>query len=102
MERAVQRVDLAGSHLSVRRPAPISGYIATYRACHANTRIALLELYVQLRRSCVRRYLEWHGVLLVLSIPCRGSPLCVKPLVVLMPRAYHVGVTTINVHLQMV
>jgi hypothetical protein len=50
---------------------------------------------VQLRRSFVRRYLEWCGVLLVLSIPCRGSPLCVNPLVVLMPRADHAGVTNL-------
>jgi hypothetical protein len=30
-----QRVDLAASHLSLRQPAPVAGYIATYRACHA-------------------------------------------------------------------
>jgi hypothetical protein len=33
---------------------------------------------------------EWRGVLLVLSIPCRRSPLCVNP-VVPVPRANHVG-----------
>jgi hypothetical protein len=41
-----QRVDLAGSHLNLRRPAPIAGCIATYRTCRANTRTALLELNV--------------------------------------------------------
>jgi hypothetical protein len=41
-----QRVDLPGSHLSLRRPAPVAGYIATYRTCRAYTRTALLELYV--------------------------------------------------------
>jgi hypothetical protein len=47
MGRAVQwsqRVDPAGSHLSLRRPAPIDGYIATSRTYHANNRTALLEL----------------------------------------------------------
>jgi hypothetical protein len=37
-------VDPAGSHLSLYRPAPIAGYIATYRTCRANTRTALLEV----------------------------------------------------------
>jgi hypothetical protein len=31
-----QRVDLADSHLSLCRPAPVAGYIATYRTCRAN------------------------------------------------------------------
>jgi hypothetical protein len=39
-----QRVDLAGSHLSVHRPAPIAGYIAASITYRANTRTALLEL----------------------------------------------------------
>jgi hypothetical protein len=41
-----QRVDLAGSRWSLRRPAPVAGYIETYRTCRANTRTALLELDV--------------------------------------------------------
>jgi hypothetical protein len=49
---------------------------------------------VQLR-SCVRRYLDWRDVLLVLSILSKGSPLCLNPLVVPMPRADHVGVTNL-------
>jgi hypothetical protein len=38
-----QRVDPACSHLSPHWPAPVPGYIATSRMCHAN---ALLEMYV--------------------------------------------------------
>jgi hypothetical protein len=38
-----QRVDLAGSHLSLHRPAPIAGYIVTYRTCRVSTLTALLE-----------------------------------------------------------
>jgi Na+-transporting NADH:ubiquinone oxidoreductase subunit NqrB len=41
-----QRVDPAGSHLSLRRPAPVAGFIATYRTCHVSTRTALIELNV--------------------------------------------------------
>jgi hypothetical protein len=41
-----QTVDLSRSHLSLRRPAPLTGYIATYRTCHANTRNALLQVNV--------------------------------------------------------
>jgi hypothetical protein len=33
-------------HLSFRRPAPVSGYIASSRTCRANTRTALLEMYM--------------------------------------------------------
>jgi hypothetical protein len=39
MGRAVQwsqRVDLAGFHSSLCRPAPVDDYITTYRMCHAN------------------------------------------------------------------
>jgi hypothetical protein len=39
-------VDLAGSHLSLRQPAPIAGYIVTYRTCRTNTRTAMLEMHV--------------------------------------------------------
>jgi hypothetical protein len=45
-DEAREGVDPAGSHLSLRRPAPVPGYIAAYRTCRANTRTALLELYV--------------------------------------------------------
>jgi hypothetical protein len=41
-----RRADPAGSHLRLCRPTPVAGYIATYRMYHANTRTALLELYV--------------------------------------------------------
>jgi hypothetical protein len=41
-----QRVHLAGSHLSLSRPAPIAGYVATCGTCRANTRTALLELSI--------------------------------------------------------
>jgi hypothetical protein len=32
--------------LTLRRPAPVAGYIATSRTCHANTRNSLLEMYL--------------------------------------------------------
>jgi hypothetical protein len=38
--------------------------------------------------------LDWHFMLLVLSILCRGSPLCVNSLVVLMPCVDHVAITS--------
>jgi hypothetical protein len=41
-----QRVHLAGTHLSLSRPAPVAGYIATSRMCRANAWTALLELNV--------------------------------------------------------
>jgi hypothetical protein len=44
LARWSQRVDLAGSHQSLRRPAPIAGYIAASRTYGVNTQTALLEL----------------------------------------------------------
>jgi hypothetical protein len=44
-DEAREWVDPTGSHC-LRRPAPIAGYIASYRTCRANTRTSLLELYV--------------------------------------------------------
>jgi hypothetical protein len=41
-----QRVDPSGYHLSLRRPAPIDGYSLTCRTCRANTRTALLGMYM--------------------------------------------------------
>jgi hypothetical protein len=54
-DEAREWVDPAGFHLSLRRPAPVPGYIATYRTCRSNTRNALLELYV-LTGPC---HLDW-------------------------------------------
>jgi hypothetical protein len=43
----IQRVSWSGWFpLSLRRPAPVASFIATYRTCRANTRTALLEMYV--------------------------------------------------------
>jgi hypothetical protein len=50
------RVDLAVSHLSLRWPAPIAGYIVTYRTCRVKTRTALLKLNVLTGPSWSRRY----------------------------------------------
>jgi hypothetical protein len=57
--RRSQRVNLTGSHLSLRRPAPIAGYIATYRTYHANTRTALLELNLLTGPSRLANCLTW-------------------------------------------
>jgi hypothetical protein len=54
-----QRVDPAGSHISLRRPAPIAGYIATYIMCRANTRTALLEMYVLTSPRHLVVWLDW-------------------------------------------
>jgi hypothetical protein len=40
------RVDLAGSHLSLRQPAPVAGCIVTCRTCRANMQTALVEMYM--------------------------------------------------------
>jgi hypothetical protein len=45
-DEAREWVDPAVIHLSLRRPTPVAGYIASYRTCHADTRTALLELNV--------------------------------------------------------
>jgi hypothetical protein len=62
-----QRVDLAGSHLSLFRPAPVAGYIATYRTCCKNTRTALLEMYVLTGPKHLDNWLDWTNLRRLLS-----------------------------------
>jgi hypothetical protein len=59
LDEAGEWVDPAGSHLSLSRPAPVAGYIVTYRTCCANTRTALLELYVLIGLRHLDNSLYW-------------------------------------------
>jgi hypothetical protein len=73
---SVKPDDLAGSHLSLCRLAPIASYIATCRTCYANTRTALLELYLQ---TDLCRLANWSSCLAnctsyIVSGWCRNSP----------------------------
>jgi hypothetical protein len=51
-----QRVDPAGSHLSLCRPAPIAGYIATYSKCYANSTAGM---YVLTSPRHLDNWLNW-------------------------------------------
>jgi hypothetical protein len=91
------RVDLAGSHLSLRRLAPIAGYIATSKTYRVNSRTALLELCMQTGPSRLTNYTVFHVYLfLYISGWCRNSPRRVTWLLAVihaftLPVASHVG-----------
>jgi hypothetical protein len=59
--------DLGGSHLSFRQPAPIAGYIATYRTCYVSTRTALLGLFMLTGPRHLRNWINWTDLLRLLN-----------------------------------
>jgi hypothetical protein len=74
-----QRVNLAVSHLSLRRPALVASYTATYRTCRVDTRTALLELNVLTGPSHLADWLRVRVTLRLTvsqSVCLWLSPLC--------------------------
>jgi hypothetical protein len=52
--------DEAGELIWLLRPAPVVGYITAYRTCRANTRTALLEMYVLTGRGHLAYWLVFR------------------------------------------